>query len=187
MYSGGQNTSCSLRILCILFWWTEYRILSKKKNTDRIRTEYGQNTVITKRAIVITKRTPPRPSPAQWGSDQWSGNMPPLSAHSKSDSSMELHCPTQECGGAKHTERRWSTHAHPSAASCEQSQQRLYICGPHPAAGETPRQGERKSRGRTHPLGAVCTDRQWRSSATTSNAHAQADDRGRREYTHITT
>ena len=59
MYSGGQNTSYSLRILCILFWWTEYRILSKKQNTDRIRTEYGQNTVITKRAIVITNRTPP--------------------------------------------------------------------------------------------------------------------------------
>ena len=58
MYSGGQNTSYSLRILCILFWWTEYRILSKKQNTDRIRTEYGQNTVITKRAIVITNRTP---------------------------------------------------------------------------------------------------------------------------------
>ena len=48
-----------LRILCILFWWTEYRILSKKQNTDRIRTKYGQNTVITKRAIVITNRTPP--------------------------------------------------------------------------------------------------------------------------------
>ena len=60
MYSGGQNTSYSLRILCILFWWTEYRILSKKQNTDRIRTEYGQNTVITKRAIVITNRTPPQ-------------------------------------------------------------------------------------------------------------------------------
>ena len=59
MYSGGQNTSYSLRILCILFWWTEYRILSKQQNTDRIRTEYGQNTVITKSPIVITKSTPP--------------------------------------------------------------------------------------------------------------------------------
>ena len=47
MYSGGQNTPYSLRILCILFWWTEYRILSKKteyrQNTDRIRTEYRDN------------------------------------------------------------------------------------------------------------------------------------------------
>ena len=61
MYSGGQNTSYSLRILCILFWWTEYRILSKQQNTDRIRTEYGQNTVITKSPIVITNSTPSSP------------------------------------------------------------------------------------------------------------------------------
>ena len=59
MYSGGQNTSYSLRILCILFWRTEYRILAKQQNTDRIRTEYGQNTVITKSPIVITNSTPP--------------------------------------------------------------------------------------------------------------------------------
>jgi hypothetical protein len=59
MHSSGQNTSYSLRILCIRFWWTEYRILSKQQNTDRIRTEYGQNTVITKSPIVITKSTPP--------------------------------------------------------------------------------------------------------------------------------
>ena len=31
----------------------------KKQNTDRTRTEHGQNTVITKRPIVITKSTPP--------------------------------------------------------------------------------------------------------------------------------
>ena len=64
----GQNTDH-------VFWWTEYLVFCpysvysllvdripysvKKQNTDRIRTEYGQNTVITKRAIVITNRTPP--------------------------------------------------------------------------------------------------------------------------------
>ena len=65
LYSGGQNTSYSLRILCILFWWTEYRILSKQQNTDRIRTEYRQNTVMTKSPIVITNSTPPQhPQPA---------------------------------------------------------------------------------------------------------------------------